>query len=286
MVFPSFSTNKVPFTLVVGVQTKTPQEIRLQAKDSKKPATYYVNRKGIVNGYREFELKFPQVPSDMVVNVFNVAIGNTNSNEDKSFIVTKFEAKKLETSPIWLTENDASFIKFAQHFAENASIYTGSIRVNGKILPSVYRSDDYKFTIDYYDQIVDRKTGKVVNTPARIGHNTGVIEVSKSCFLKYTVPMRMIILLHEYSHKWKNPENGMKISYETGADIAAMNIYLSLGYSEIEAHQAFLTVFRGANNAMNKKRYLIISDFIKQFKKGNLPQYVFDKPQKNKTVKW
>ena len=285
MIFPSFATNKVPFTIIIGIQTKVPLEIRLQAKDSQKPATYYVNRKGVVNGYREFELKFPQVPENMIVNVFNIANGNYKDDEDKSFVVTKFEAKPLKTNPIWMNEQDASFIKFAQFFCDNASVLTASIPSgDGIIRPSVYRSNEYQFTFDYYNQILDRKTQKVVNTPARIGHNSGVIEISKECFLRYSVPMRMIILLHEYSHKWKNPENGRKIGYETGADIAALNMYLSLGYSDLEAHQAFLTVFRGANNAVNKHRYLIIKDFISKYKSGNLPKYVVDKPRGNKTV--
>ncbi len=275
MKFPAFATNKVPFTLLVGVKTNTPQEIRLQAKDENKPATFYLNRKGIVNGYREFELKFPQVPNDLAINVFNTKNGNYTNNEDKTFAITKYTASPLLVSPFDMTADDAAFIKFAQHFCDNASILTASIKYpDGRVLPSVYRSNNYQFTIDYYDQIVDRNSGKVVNTPARIGHNSGVIEVSKDCFLKYSIPMRMIILLHEYSHKWKNPKNGRKINYETGADIAALYMYLSLGYSEMEAHQAFLTVFRGANNEVNRHRYLIIKDFIDKYKKGKLPQGV------------
>jgi hypothetical protein len=80
----------------------------------------------------------------------------------------------------------------------------------------------------------------------------------------------MAILLHEFSHKYMNPKIGREISDEISADINALNIYLSLGYPYIEAQYAFLKVFRGANNPFNKKRYLILDDFIKKFINGEL----------------
>lgn len=271
----SVPTYNVPFTLILGVRTSRPECIVLQAFDVvNNIKTYYVNRKGNVNGYREFELKFPQVPAKLQINVFNKRNGNFKNNEDPTFVVEKFEATDLKTKPIWLSERDREFLKFAQFFCENASYLTASQTVNGKEFPSIYSSDDGEFKIAYYNKIKDRDSGRRLNTPARIGHTTGTIEVSKEDFLKYTVPMRMIILLHEYSHKWKNPENGNHIGYETGADINGLNIYLSLGYSEIEAHQAFLYVFRGAASKGNHKRYLIIKDFISKFANGELKQYM------------
>ena len=256
------------------VKTKRPECIVVQALDVvNNIPTYYVNRKGNVNGEREFLLKFPQVPSNLTINVFNKKNGNFPNMEDTSFTVEQFEAIPLATKPVWLSERDRNFLKFVQFFCENASNLSASKIVNGKELPSVYRSDCGEFTFDYYDKIRDKKTGKRLNTPARIGHESGTVEISKEDFLKYTVPMRMVILLHEYSHKWKNPEDGNQIGYETGADINALLIYLSLGYSEIEAHQAFLYVFKGAASDGNHKRYLIIKDFIKKFSNGELKNY-------------
>ena len=270
MIYPSFPTNKIPFTLVIGIKTNSPQQIKFLAKDSKKPMTYYVNHKGVAKGYREFELKFPQVPENLSVAVFNTANGNFPDASDTSFRITRFEAIPLKKNPIWFSKEEDSFIKFARRFCEDASILSATTIKNGKKVPSVYRSDDNIFSINYYDVIQD-KNGKIINTPARVGHHSGTIDVSKEAFLRYTVPMRMIILLHEFSHKWENPKNGRKINYETGADIAALYMYLSLGYSEIEAHQAFLTVFKGANNEGNHKRYKIIRDFIDKYNKGQLP---------------
>ena len=82
--------------------------------------------------------------------------------------------------------------------------------------------------------------------------------------------MRMIILLHEYSHKYLNPTVNKPIAYETGADINALRIYLALGYPPSEAHYAFLHVFKDANNHQNHKRYEIIKDFIYKFTNGEI----------------
>jgi hypothetical protein len=257
-------TNKKPQTMVIRVETKKPEEICIIAKDKNKPNTFYVKRKGIVNGVRDFELKFPKSPSETIVAAYNKKSGLIQGT-DPTFKISDFKTKELATCPIWMSPETISFIKFAQEFSENASVLSA-----GDKIPHIYRSDDGKFNFDYYLRIRDRQTGDYVNTPARIGHLTGIIEISKKDFLKYSVPMRMIILLHEYSHKYLNPKINREISYETGADINALLLYFSLGYSEMEAHQAFLYVFRGADNDMNHKRYLIIKDFINKYSKGQI----------------
>ena len=43
-----------------------------------------------------------------------------------------------------------------------------------------------------------------MGTPARIGRRTGVIQVNKTQFEAFTIPMRMAILLHEFSHFYLN----------------------------------------------------------------------------------
>jgi len=270
MIF-SIPSNSIPFTLLLEVSTNRPETISIVAKDATvrkgegQADTFYISRVADVKGKRLFELKFPQTPKLMSLAVFNTKKGNFPNDEDKSFRITKFEAKELKTCPLWQDKEMHSFIKFAQEFCEQA----GNLSA-GDYKPSIYRSNDGKFCIDYYNKIRNRKTGEYVSTPARVGHNTGIIEIAKSDFAKYTVPMRIIILLHEFSHKFMNPKIGRDISDEVSADINALNIYLSLGYPFIEAQYAFLKVFRGANNEGNRKRYLILNDFITKFAKGEL----------------
>lgn len=255
--------NKVPLTLAIGIKTKQPEEIIVQVVDAHKPNTQYIARKTRVNGSREYFFNLPQSPTAALVKIFNVKTPDA-SIKDGSFEV-KLSDEKLETCPIWMSSETKSFIEFAQRFAENAGVLSA-----GQLEPHIYRSDDKKFQIDYFVKIFDRKTKQVLNTPARIGHTTGVIEVSKSDFINYTVPMRMIILLHEYAHKYLNPKINKPIDYEIGADVNALNIYLSLGYPPSEAHYAFLYVFKDANTEDNAKRYKIITDFIDRFTKGEI----------------
>jgi len=258
-------SNKVPFSLTLGIKTRTPERIKIQVLDNRKPATFYVNRSATIKKYREFELNLPVSPKAAILRVYNLSNGDYDVNVDQSFQITKLEPSKLKECPLWMNKETRSFVRFAQQFSDSAGVLSA-----GNRRPHIYRSDDAKYHIDYYNVIRDRKSGQPTSTPARIGHTTGIIEVSKRDFVNYTVPMRMIILLHEFSHKHLNNKIGKPIEYETGADINALNIYLSLGYSPLEAHYAFLKVFNHANNEDNRKRYLIIQDFIDKFTKGEL----------------
>lgn len=272
-------TNKVPVSIILGIKTNKPETIAIRFQDNRKPNTYFVKRRPKVNGYREFELNLPQTPVGGILTVFNEEVGNKPEGMDESFEIEKIDVAKVKDCPVWMKRDTRSFVKFAQEFSENASILSAGSASDGKgkKKPHIYRSDDAKFHIDYYDVITDRKTGQTLSTPARIGHNSGVIEVSKAHFINYTVPMRMIILLHEYAHKYMNGDINRAIDDESGADINALKIYLSLGYSPTEAHFAFLHVFKGANNESNSKRYAIIKRFIDDFTSGKLTSCSFGK---------
>lgn len=265
MIF-NIPSNTIPFSLILGIKTNSPEYLNIVAYDGMQPSTIYINRNGEINGYREFELKFPQTPYNMVLSITNRKNGQPRNNQvDNSFSIKRFDVAELKTCPLWMDNDVKSFVEFAKWFSANADTLSA-----GDYKPNIYRSDDGKFCIDYYNKIRDRQTGAFVGTPARVGHNTGVIEVSKVDFEKYSVPMRMVILLHEFSHKYMNPKIDREIGDEVSADINALNIYLSLGYPYIEAQYAFLNVFRGANNALNHRRYLILNDFMKKFNNGEL----------------
>lgn len=258
-------SNYHSFQLNVTIQTKQLSRIRIVALDPNKPASKYVDRVGKLSGKRTFELKFPVSPKKLKVVIYNVANGNLPYGEDDSFSIVDMKVEKLPTYDVWWNKETQNFYNFAVEFSQNAGILSA-----GDTKPHIYRSDDGKFTIDYYNNIIDKKTNKMLTTPARIGHNTGIIEVSKNKFMQYTIPMRLIILLHEFSHKYLNPKIDKPISYETGADIQGLYVYLGKGWSPYEAHKTFLQVFRNANNEPNHKRYKIINDFIAKYEKGQI----------------
>lgn len=251
-------TTRHQATISVYVITDRPQKIRIAAIDNHKPYTTYTNRGGWVNGKRRFDLPLPQSPDELKIHVFNEKNGWKKKN-DASFKVVKFGVNPLRTWMIGLTVDDKEAIEFFQQFSENAGILKSSPE------GLLYESRNGKFKIRYLDKITDGK-GKVLNMPARISNKTAVIEISKASFMRYSVAMRMIILLHEYSHYYKNKD----IRNEVQADLNGLYIYLGLGYSPIEAHRAFLTVFSKADTAQNELRYQMIKKYIEDFYAGKI----------------
>lgn len=171
------------------------------------------------------------------------------------FTVKSVPLRKQLTAFNYASPTIQSFIPFAQKFAERASITSAA--------KSVYMSDDGKFRIDYVDEIVDKKSGKTLTTPARISRDRGLIEISRKRFVPFTVQGRMAILLHEFAHFYLNK----KMSDETEADLNALLIYLGMGYSKIEALHVFLDVFYIAATDTNRKRYNVIKSMIVNFDK-------------------
>jgi hypothetical protein len=258
-------TNHFPFQIEFTIESANPVQMRIVAVDPYKPATKYIDIKGSVDKQRVFEIPFPVSPKRLKIVLFNVENGDLPYGDDPTFSVKDIKVRKLKEYDVWWNQDTKNFYKFAVEFSENAGVLSA-----GEKKPHIYRSDDGKFTIDYYNLIYDRPTKQLLSTPARIGHNTGVIEVSKEKFLRYTVPMRLIILLHEFSHKYLNPNLKRDIGYETGADIQGLYVYLGKGWSKQEAHRAFLTVFRDADGKENHKRYKILKDFIDRYDKGEI----------------
>jgi hypothetical protein len=258
-------SNYNSFQLNIVIQTKDISRIRIVALDPNKPATKYVDRSGKLKGKRTFELKFPVSPKKLKIVIYNVEKGNLPYGEDDTFSISDMKVEALPIYDVWWNKETQNFYNFAVEFSQNASILSA-----GESKPHIYRSNDGNFTIDYYNNIIDKKTNKLLTTPARIGHNTGIIEVSKNKFMQYTIPMRLVILLHEFSHKYLNPKIDKPISYETGADIQGLYVYLGKGWSPYEAHKTFLQVFKNANNELNHKRYKIINDFISKYEKGQI----------------
>ena len=260
-------SNYHSFQLNITIQTTELSRIRIVALDPNKPASKYVDRVGKLSGKRTFELKFPVSPKKLKIVIYNVANGNLPYGEDDTFSISDMKVEPLPQYDVWWNKDTQNFYNFAVEFSQNAGILSA-----GEQKPHIYRSNDGKFTIDYYNNIVDKKKNKLLTTPARIGHNTGIIEVSKNKFMEYTIPMRLVILLHEFSHKYLNPKIDKPISYETGADIQGLYVYLGKGWSPYEAHKTFLQVFKNANNEPNHKRYKIINDFISKYEKGHISQ--------------
>lgn len=239
-----------PTKLKIVIETRFKEKIWIQVKDANRKNTFYTKRYGFVDGKEEFIVLMPQAPREAVVIVYNDSNGLIRN--DSSFKVTEIEALPYKILKYNFSKKTASFIKFAQEFSDECG-YLSSSRQG-----DVYLSNNGKFRIDYFDQILN-VNGRVLKTPARISQKNGRIEVSAEQFRPMTIPMRMAILLHEYSHFYlnKNPSN------EIEADLNGLNIYLKMGYPKIDVYNVFLNVFKSAPSEPNKKRFEKLDNFVK-----------------------
>ena len=243
------------FCLYITIKCTGAKSFRVVVADQGKKNSKYADRLVKVlpqdKGERDIFLSFPVSPKAMVLTVYN-----KDAKHDKDFEVI---AKKgsMKPSTAWLDSETQSFVQMAVIFSQKSGF------TQPQNPYTLYQSSDDLYKIKYFEVITDK--GRPLSTPARIGHATGTIEVAKQPFDKYTIPMRMIILLHEFSHKYKNPKMGLEISDETGADVNALYIYLSLGFSKIDAIYVFAKVFFKAQTQGNIQRMRSIMDYIKKF---------------------
>lgn len=255
-------SNNLQFAINLTLESMRPVQLRVITYDRFKPYTKYSDRFVEVKGKRTIYLTFPQSPDSMVLFIYNTDKSRPDdfrlvSQKTIRGSIVPYEVMKLRTCDVWMDEDTKKFFDFAELFSKNAGI----------LCTGIYSDNSGKFNIDYRDFIIDKNTRQLLNTPARVGHRTGIMHVSKQYFQDYTIPQRMIILLHEFSHKYINPKFGKKITNEFAADINALYVYLGKGYPPIDARIAYLQVFNqnDVDPNLSMKRYKFIDDFINKF---------------------
>jgi len=243
-----------PSMIKVVVKTISPQEMVLKVFDPSQANTYFTDRTKVVDGEQELFVRMPLSPNTATLSIYNKKNGNLKQGEDNTFKVVKVEKQDLDIT-LAQTKMDTfavrNFVAFAQKFCYNA----GWINA-----PKDYLSTIGGYKIEYLPFIVNSK-GEKMATPARISTKNGRIQVSQESFREMTIPMRMAILLHEFSHYYLNTD----IANETEADLNGLTIYLGLGYPIREAYEAFGKTFIGFPTEQNKQRYDIINKFIKDY---------------------
>lgn len=244
----------------VTIKCKGTARFRVVAAEHGRPNSRYADRCINVPGERTIFLSFPVSPEITVLSIANIV-----NPGDQDFEVV-LEEKPLREYAVWLDEDTRDFLTLATRFSQTC----GYKRAHH--MGTMASTRDGKFRIKFFPQITDFMTGQVQNTPARIGHTSGIIEVAKSKFDYYTIGMRMCILLHEFSHKYRNPKNNLPVSNEQGADINSLYIFLGLGYSKIDAIRVYAHVFLKAQTKQNIERMRVIMDYIKRFEAQEFAQ--------------
>jgi len=241
-----------PFNLTLGIQVLRPVNLRITVYD-KETKRIYVDRNLQVKSSSKTSLRLAIVPDELTVEIIDRNLPRKKS----AFRVADIKVTPDTKCPIDLSKEDKSFIRFAKWFA------TESSRLEAGQKGTLYQSEG--FTILYIDII--KEAGLELTTPARIGRQSGIIEVSRKQTFDFTVPMLIVMLLHEYAHKFKNKEYGKKDSNELTADLIACHIALNLGFDSNEVQQAFKAVFAQKDTKLNRKRMAAIKEFIGIFKK-------------------
>ena len=247
-------TRYAPCMIKVVVKTSSPQTIVLKVFDPSQANTVFTDRTKEVNGTQELFVRLPLAPNTLQLSIYNEKNGNLPKGSDSTFEVIKIEKEDLDIT-LPQTKMDTfsvrNFVGFAQKFAYNAGWVAA---------PRDYMSSVGGYKIEYLPFIINSKGDKMA-TPARISTKNGRIQVSQESFRDMTVPMRMAIILHEYSHFYLNSD----IANETEADLNGLTIYLGLGYPIREAYEAFAKTFIGYPSEQNKVRYDIINRFIREY---------------------
>lgn len=252
MIIPIPSNHK-RFTIRLGITVRKPVVLGIWAYDPSKPNSHYFRRKVAFKreafsgkeAFREIDIPMPLSPKALEVELYNKRTG-----DDTGFRLAGFDVHKMPPSEVWAQPEVHRFIDFAQNFSQKAG-YTAT---------GFHHNKDSEFLIQYLPEILD-DAGRRLVTPARTHRATGRIQVSQKLFRQFTVPIRFFILLHERQHFV------IPTREEKPADLAALQIYLDMGFPRIEAVYAATKVFALHPETVGKAhvtRTRDIMDFINQ----------------------
>jgi len=247
-----------PTTLVIPIETASEHKIGIRVKSVEHRNTLFVDRYKTIFGATEIEVGMPVAPEKVIVEVYNQTLGGVLAMRG-GYRVGKIIQKPLQDLPQCINYSNPK-IRTAIPFFTQFSAISGYSDAGGK----VYYDKSFEYVIKYLDRIPEAP-----ETPARIHADKGFIEVSAEYFRNYTIPMRMAVLLHEFSHYWLN----RNIDSEVEADLNGLALYLSLGYPRISAFNSFTRVFMNAPTKQNRERMEIIKTFISNFDSGNPPSF-------------
>ena len=241
--------NSAPFHLQLGFNVSGTAFVHIEVFD---PSTlrHYAERRIRLKRPTEVRLKFPIAPECLRVRI--------QSPKAINFELKRIGVLQDTKCPLSLSDADKDFIGFAKWFAVEVD------RLSAGEKGTLYQSNG--FTILYLDTIKDG--GMELTTPARIARASGVIELSKKAIAHYTVPMLIVMLLHEYAHTFKNPLYGKAVENELTADLIAVHIALNLGFDPFEVENCFLAVFATKDTDLNRRRMGAIREFISLFLKN------------------
>jgi hypothetical protein len=206
----TFQIGNKPCAMQLRLRSTYPRNIFVVGYDANNNDKYFRRICELIPGkLHTFFFGMPLSPKTLKVQIFDqdyriLTMAST-------FELDKPQIVGLRTSPLSLDKDSTNFLHFAEQLAvEMPHLRIGDYSENG-------------FEVRLFEDLP-------TSTPARIESNFDYIEVSKADFLTMTVPRRVLILLHEFSHNFLNGNPNSEIE----ADLHALSIYLSRGYPFME----------------------------------------------------
>ena len=213
-------THKKPVTVIIPLESEGPIELFITGYDPASPRTEYFSRKIEINGSDEVQFNCPQSP-----NILKVVIWSAGSGQ---FSAPGINFVDLGNINNFIDQDSYADVRFIEKFARVAGRFPAR---------RTYRHKKAHFRIEYLP-VIRKDDGSPHPTPARIHTTYPIIQVSKRHFDEMTVPARIAILLHEYSHNFLNYNQDSEFE----ADENAMAMYSQLSYPRLEAVYAFTNV--------------------------------------------
>ncbi len=214
-------TLSLPLAAVLHIDTA--KTIIVRGSDPEMPNTVYFEQRmpvEYINAVGKPRFNMPVVPDEYL----NLEIVDEGSDRTVAELLN-ISCEPLKSKPVFLDNADEEYFQCARWMAQYAGVKPVGALKRGNV------------TFEIFDVLTDPKTGEEVSTPARVDHNTGIVQIAKRDFDKYTVPMRMFILAHERVHYV------MDTTDESKADINALNICLRMGFPKMELLYAATKVF-------------------------------------------
>lgn len=166
-----------------------------------------------------------------------------------------------------LQEQEAQFsptpelLVFANKFSESYKILTADKQ------GTIYSSNEKLYCIKYFDMMFNKHDHREVKSPSRTGHNTKIIEISKSKLIKNesTNDFVFFLILWSVQILVNLPQGEME------TDKQVLNYYLTTGRSRKNVATGFIKMCSDTDSELNKKRVIqfmkIIQNFNEKIKK-------------------
>lgn len=245
-----------PCTLVIAFSSLKSCQLTVQVWDDNQANTFLADRTCVT---RPGQADFCCIPMPLAPGIAHISINDTSGGADSAsytvLSIQKMKLKRYEDAIDWLKPELLQAINLGSHFCYNA----GWLATNDE--DQAYCSIDRSLKMQYLPTLEDPETGKESVTPMRIGDSTGIMQASQKLVVPFTVPGRLVMFYHEFSHKFENKD----ISWELEADLNGLTIYLGLGFSPYEAKQIYRTIFKKVDSPENQERLVHIEAFIDNF---------------------